>query len=228
MNTSTELVPVRTTTEYYKARVTESYAAVNERCGEFLRAVISFGALLDEIGGFLGESRGRSHDGECLQSWLAENCPEVNYKTAMGYKALAVKAARMIGGGTMALAALQGRDTVTAPGTGDVVTVDAEVIEKREELFKKADSRRKLEQLYFDFMAAPRRRGRKKGEKHAPAKVSTPMDDARTLFARLVVCAGSAGLFDSIALWNAEMLQAADRALSPILAEVKKRLADIR
>ena len=120
----------------YRDRVESAYAEVGRRQGEFIRAVCAFGALLDE---------------STLQSWLAENCPEINYNTAMGYRSLAMKAARMLGGGTQAIAALQGRDTVAEPGTGDVIYVDAKVVKKRDELFEAADSRRKLEQMYFEF-----------------------------------------------------------------------------
>ncbi len=135
----------------------------------------------------------------------------------------------MIGGGSQAIAALQGRDTVTAPGTDEVVTVDAEIVEKRDALFEKADSRRKLEQLYFDFMAEGHKRGRKKGEKRAPSqKVVTPMDAAREKFAQLVVFSRDSGVIDTVGLWDVEMLTAANEAISPLLAEIKKRLADAR
>ncbi len=229
MNKSTELVPVAMRDRDAAYRLSRQYAKVNGSWRNALEQTVRFGAMLKEWGDFLGEGRGGAGGGASggLQTWLAKNCPEINYQTAMGYKHLAEKAVRMLGGGAPAVAALIGRDTVTDPD-GNEIPIDAEVVEKKDEIFRAADSRRKLEQMYFDFTEAPGRRGRKKGEKHAPAKVSTPMDDARTLFARLVVCAGMAGLFESIALWNVEMLQAADRALSPILAEVKKRLADIR
>ena len=144
----------------YRDRVESAYAEVGRRQGEFIRSVCAFGALLDEVAAFLGASRGGDYTSagavedrseSTLQSWLAENCPEINYNTAMGYRSLAMKAARMLGGGTQAIAALQGRDTVAEPGTGDVIYVDAKVVKKRDELFEAADSRRKLEQMYFEF-----------------------------------------------------------------------------
>jgi hypothetical protein len=144
----------------YRDRVESAYAEVGRRQGEFIRSVCAFGALLDEVAAFLGAAHGGDHTSKSglaelkdgtLQSWLAENCPEINYNTAMGYRSLAMKAARMLGGGTQAIAALQGRDTVAEPGTGDVIYVDAKVVKKRDELFEAADSRRKLEQMYFEF-----------------------------------------------------------------------------
>ena len=73
----------------YQKRVSDQYAAIETATDNLLRACAKFGALLTEVGYFLGAARGRGKDGEGLQAWLAENCPEVNYKTAMGYKALA-------------------------------------------------------------------------------------------------------------------------------------------
>lgn len=166
-------------TANYKERVESAYAEVGRRGGEFLRAVCAFGALLDEVAAFLGETRGGDRKSDkissaaaelidkTLQTWLAENCPAVNYKTAMGYKCLARMAAKMIGGGTQALAALQGRDTVSAPGSGEVIDVDARVIERRDALFAEVDSRRKLEQAYFEFMAAEGERPKKKAKRKA-------------------------------------------------------------
>ena len=174
----------------YRDRVESAYAEVGRRQGEFIRAVCAFGALLDEVAAFLGTSNGGDRKSlaaaeqseSTLQSWLAENCPEINYNTAMGYRSLAVKAARMLGGGTQAIAALQGRDTVAEPGTGDVIYVDAKVVKKRDELFEAVDSRRKLEQAYFSFMSAG---GQEKAKKKAAKKVASgeglSMGDSATM-----------------------------------------------
>ena len=168
MKKKTTSLPVpQSPATYYRDRVSSSYADVNAKTGEWFRTVVSFGALLDEVAAFLGKTQGR--DGEGLRVWLSENCPEVNYNTAMGYKAMASKCAQMLGGGTQAIAALQGRDTVSAPGGGETVDVDAEILEKRDQLFEAADSRRKLEQLYLDFLG---------GEK---PKVGRPKADAKPI-----------------------------------------------
>ena len=52
-----------------------------------LRAIVGFGALLIEVETWL-KKRDHSFDrkGTGLKAWLAENAPEVDYKTAMGYK----------------------------------------------------------------------------------------------------------------------------------------------
>lgn len=137
----------------YKSRVSDQYAAIETAKDNLLRKCVKFGALLTEVGYFLGEGRGH---GECggLQTWLAKSCPEVNYKTAMGYKALAGKCVKMLGGGSQAVAVLQDKTEVIPPGEEEPIEVESKVIKKRDELFSEVKSRRDLEQTYFKFMAS--------------------------------------------------------------------------
>ena len=146
----------------YQQRVSDQYAAIETAKDNLLRECVKFGALLTEVGYFLGEARGR---GECdgLKAWLAENCPEINYNTAIGYKALAGKCVKMLGGGSQAVAVLQDKTEVVPPGEDAPIEVDSKFIEKRDELFNEVKSRRDLEQTYFKFMASEGRRGRPKG-----------------------------------------------------------------
>ena len=138
--------------QHYKSHVSSQYRVVCQKTGEFFREVVNFGALLNEVSDFIGATQGGDVNREGLKTWLAENCPEVEYKSAMSYKAMAAKCATMIGGGTQALAVLQNKETVLAPGSDhDFIDVDAKYLEKRDELFEKADSRRKLEQMWFQF-----------------------------------------------------------------------------
>ena len=149
----------------YRDRVSEAYGRIETAKDNLLRECVKFGALLTEVSYFLGESRHANNEGEGLKAWLAENCPEVNYSTAINYKALATKCVKMIGGGSQAVAALQDKTLVQEPGTGDTIDVDGDFIRKRDELFAEVKSRRELEQTYFDFMArdGKRRPGRPKG-----------------------------------------------------------------
>lgn len=137
----------------YQQRVSDQYAAIETAKDNLLRECVKFGALLTEVGYYLGEGRGH---GECggLQTWLEENCPEVNYNTAMGYKALAGKCVKMLGGGSQAVAVLQDKTEVVPPGEDAPIEVDSKFIEKRDELFNEVKSRRDLEQTYFKFMAS--------------------------------------------------------------------------
>ena len=149
-------------------RLSRQYAKVNGSWKNALEQTVRFGAMLKEWSDFLGASHGGAHGGDSLKEWLANHCPEINYNPAMGYKLLAEKTVRMLGGGAPAVAALIGRDTVTDPD-GNEIPIDAEVVEKKEEIFRAADSRRKLEQMYFDFTEAPARpKGRAKGSKNVP------------------------------------------------------------
>lgn len=172
------------------AATREQYAVVVRKTGEMLRETVKFGAMLIEWERFLGEARGSGHIGEGLKGWLEKNCPEVNYNTAMAAKALAAKQVKMLGGGAAAIAALQGKQMVQLP-TCEVIDIDSKVIDKREEIFEKADSRRKLEQMYLDFMqeagrgAAGRPKGTKSAAKADKSAVSA-MESARRLWAEPV------------------------------------------
>lgn len=134
--------------------LTTQYQAVVAATGQMLREAVKFGAMLMELETIVGKSHGgRSTDGDGIKAWLAEHCPEINYKTATVYKSLAAKSATLIGGmGLQVVAALQGGEKVTKTD-GEVIDVPAEIIEKRDALFAECDSRRKLEQAYFAFMS---------------------------------------------------------------------------
>lgn len=115
------------------------------------RERVKFGAMLLEWERYLGEARGGEGgtSGEGLKGWLERNCPEIGYNAAMEYKGYAQKALAMLGNSAQAVAALLGRETAVQPD-GAVVDVPSEVITRREEIFAKADSRRKLEQMYWE------------------------------------------------------------------------------
>ena len=164
----------------YQKRVSDQYAAIETAKDNLLRECVKFGALLTEVGYFLGEARHAKNDGEGLKTWLEENCPEVNYNTAMGYKALAAKCVKMLGGGSQAVAVLQDKTEVVPPGEDAPIEVDSKFIEKRDELFNEVKSRRELEQTYFKFMASEGKgkRGRKEGSK--AAQVAEEVRKAKT------------------------------------------------
>ena len=57
-----------------------------------LREIVAFGAMMVQLEeGFSGLKR----VGAGLKGWLAKHCPEINYKTAMGYKAAAMGVRRL-------------------------------------------------------------------------------------------------------------------------------------
>lgn len=169
------------------AELTAQYRRAEGARGAFVREAVAFGAMMIQAEAALVEAslylstavdkyktlknnaksakNGRWGEGRpnCgLEDWLADHCPEINYKTAMSYKSMAAKMIEMMGGGTPeVMAALRapeeltvsyegfGAETESEPG--EVETVSAEVIETRERLFGEAASRRKLEQLWLAF-----------------------------------------------------------------------------
>jgi hypothetical protein len=209
---------------YYRERVSTSYADVNAKTGEWFRTIISFGALLDEVAAFLGKTQGR--DGEGLRVWLSENCPEVNYNTAMGYKSMATKCAKMLGGGTQAIAALQGLEVVKAPGANETIEIDAEVLEKRDQLFETVDSRRKLEQMYLDFFGDNKPKARHpKGDGELIAKLS-PIEEAKVVWSNTLLAVNKTSVRNAIPLLPEKETQLCVDTLSDILTLLKDHLKE--
>ena len=204
-------------------RLSRQYAKVNGSWKNALEQTVRFGAMLKEWGDFLGEGRGRGKDGEGLKEWLANHCPEINYNTAMGYKLLAEKTVRMLGGGAPAVAALIGRDTVTDPD-GNEIPIDAEVVEKKEEIFRAADSRRKLEQMYFDFTEAPARpKGRAKGSKNVP---KTDAERADAFWKLNAATLSAPWALKSIPLVEWRVANFALATLQPLVTALKRRVSE--
>ena len=202
-------------------RLSRQYAKVNGSWKNALEQTVRFGAMLKEWGDFLGDTQGRA--GKGLQTWLAQNCPEINYNTARGYKLLAEKTVRMLGGGAPAVAALIGRDTVTDPD-GHEIPIDAEAVEKKEEIFRAADSRRKLEQMYFDFTEAPARpKGRAKGSKNVP---KTDAERADAFWKLNAATLSAPWALKSIPLVEWRVANFALTALQPLVTALKRRVSE--
>ena len=225
---ATLVVPVATTRDRDAAdRLSRQYAEVNGSWKNALEQTVRFGAMLKEWGDFLGESRGGAGGSSPggLQTWLAKNCPEINYNTAMGYKLLAEKTVRMLGGGAPAVAALIGRDTVTDPD-GNEVPIDAEVVERKEEIFREADSRRKLEQMYFDFTETTAKpKGRAKGSKNIP---KTDAERANAFWKLNAATLAAPWALKSIPLLEGRVASAALETLQPLVTALKRRVAEDR
>ena len=190
---------VVTTAEPVKAGLTNNQAAdaIRKQYQVVIRAEaatfrerVRFGGMLLQWERFLGESRGGAGGGagDGLKGWLERNCPEIGYTAALGYKAMAERVIKMLGGGAAATAALLGESKVTQPD-GEVIDVPARVVERRDELFAEVDSRRKLEQMWFEFTngeggpGKKRSRGLDVGEE--PAPVLTAAQTAHAEWSRL-------------------------------------------
>ena len=223
------------TANSYQTRVSDQYAAIETAKDNLLRECVKFGALLTEVGYYLGEGRGH---GECcgLQAWLEENCPEVNYKTAMGYKALAGKCVKMLGGGSQAVAVLQDKTEVVPPGEDAPIEVESKFIEKRDELFNEVKSRRELEQTYFKLMASEGKGkpGRPKGTKADLSRKPDSTDvvaAARAVWSQVIVPADRSavalkGAAKLLTMEDVENAKAVLSSLMEMLAEREEELKD--
>ena len=179
------------------AQLMEQYRVVVAAERASFRERVKFGAMLILWEQYLG-GRGQGREGEGLKGWLEQNCPAISYVSAMAYKDSAKRAVAMLGGGAMATAALLGESEVTQP-SGETVEVSAQIIEKRDAIFEDATSRRKLEQMYFDFMKKNGERGTGNGERNMLPKISK-QEAARAIWARLMSELDKRTVKDAIAL----------------------------
>ena len=200
--------------------LTAQYEKVESAKGAFVREAVCFGAMLMEVEGNLStavdklsnapkkDGRGRPNCG--LETWLSANCPTINYKTAMSYKSMAAKFSVMLGGGDVAVAALV-ENHGGKSSKDEVIDVPAEIVEKREALFGEVDSRRKLEQAYFEFMALENpgygatggKAGRPKAEKVDLPKLKKS-EEAAAIWAGVMRLLDKSAVKDAIPLLDAK------------------------
>lgn len=233
--TSTKLVVRKAAAVPQDGAVAEQFRQQLQRVAEAeqnsLRQRVILGAMLIKWERFLGSGQGK--DGEGLKGWLATNLPELGYSAAHGYKQLAVKALEMLGGGAMALESLVGGESVMDPA-GETVDIDAEIIERREEIFATADSRRKLEQMYFDFAGEKKKgkAGRPKGSKAKydgyQAEALQPEAAARALWSKVMEPALDVGLPAAAKLLAAKDVADALAVLEPLVAILKERKSELK
>lgn len=205
-----------------KAReISQQYGVLANKANAFIQEAIKFGAILIEWEQFLGKSQGKA--GEGLKNWLEQNCPEINYNTAMKYKLLAEKNAQMLGGGAMALAALQGETTVRQPD-GEVIDVECKVIEKRDEIFSEANSFQKLEQMWLDLFGTGEKPKAKKEPKPLP-KLSR-REEAKAIWNGAMVMLSKSSVRDAIPLLGENEARVCYEGLRDLAALLKKHLEE--
>ena len=205
-----------------KAReISQQYGVLANKANAFIQEAIKFGAILIEWEQFLGKSQGKA--GEGLKNWLEQNCPEIQYKTAMKYKLLAEKNAQVLGGGAMALAALQGETTVRQPD-GEVIDVECKVIEKRDEIFSEANSFQKLEQMWLDLFGTGEKPKAKKEPKPLP-KLSR-REEAKAVWNGAMVMLSKSSVRDTIPLLGEKETRVCYEGLRDLAALLKKHLEE--
>lgn len=207
------------------AHLTAQYRRAEGARGAFVREAVAFGAMMIQAEAALVEAslyfstavekyktfknnakatkngrwgEGRPNSG--IEDWLADHCPEIAYKTAMSYKAMAAKMIAMLGGESPeVMAALSAphelRISYGADAADDVRTVPEGIIEERERLFTEATSRRKLERLWLSCG------GRPAGGKAAGAApdANDPAACARAEWSRVIVPATNTVVLEAAA-----------------------------
>ena len=208
------------------AQLLEQYKVVVAAERTSFRERVKFGAMLICWEQFLGQSHaGRNSGGEGLKGWLAEHCPEIGYNAAMGYKDCAKRAVAMLGGGAVAMAALLDQTEVTAPNA-ETVTVDAEVLERRDELFADATSRRKLEQMYFEFAYGKGGKvGRPKAEGVALPKLKKS-EEAAAIWAGVMRVLDKSAVMDAVPLLDEKATRVCKERLGDLYEALKRHLEE--
>ena len=208
------------------AQLLEQYKVVVAAERTSFRERVKFGAMLICWEQFLGQNHaGRNSGGEGLKGWLEKHCPDIGYVTAMGYKDCAKRAVAMLGGGAVAMAALLDQTEVTAPNA-ETVTVDAEVLERRDELFADATSRRKLEQMYFESTYGKGgKAGRPKAEAVALPKLKKS-EEAAAIWAGVMRVLDRSAVMDAVPLLDKKATRVCKERLGDLYEALKRHLEE--
>lgn len=222
-------------------QLTLQYEKVECAKGAFVREAVRFGAMLIEVEASLSTAvdkltskRGRIGEGRpnCgLETWLSTNCPEINYKTAMSYKSMAAKVSVMLGGGEVAVAALV-ENSGGKTAKDEVIDIPAEIVEKREALFGEVDSRRKLEQAYFEFMAADFGGGEMRGKVGRPKAEAAPLpklkasDEAAAIWSGVMRVLDKSAAMDAVPLLDEKATRVCKERLGDLYEALKRHLEE--
>lgn len=176
--------------------ISQQYADLMQTTQDLVRRTITFGAALAQAEIEL-EQRGilkNRKAGQGMQSWLAAHCPDVNYKTAMRWKALATQVANSLScSSDQALKLLSGDKTIDVP---------SKVSSRLDKVFE-ANSLRQLTQQLFDFASEGGNAGRPTGSGASqPSERLSASQSAQRLWARPLsfIVANRAALFSAAKL----------------------------
>lgn len=197
--------------------------------------IIRFGAMLIEIDTCLtreiGATKRYTNTGAepSLKGWMEENCPDINYKTAIRYKTLAqglqdmfkIPAKLPL---TLALPASDGTPNVYVP---DTVKVSAERVKKIQMQVWEMVEGKSARQLTFDFgLAEPKPRGGKREGAGRPKALSDSVLAAGAAWGRI------GPLIDRATAWHFErflpqaMCREAIETVSMLLDALNARMAE--
>ena len=141
----------------------------------------------------------------------------------MEYKGYAMMTLKMMGGGAMATAALLGQAEVVTP-VGETVEVEAEIIERRDAMFQDATSRRKLEQMYFDFMRKAGNGERGTGNA-APLPKPSKQEAAKRIWAQVMAVIDKNTVRDAIALLPPKVAETCHGRMFELTKLLKEQMA---
>lgn len=181
-------------------------------------AALKFGAMLAVAEGVVGDGRGRGKKGEGFKGWLARNCPEIHYLTALRWKKLAVAAAAMMG-----LEVPRFQLSLDAKwwrrNGGDMKPAVA----KKRAVLLGAESVRALAALVFDYRSEDRREGREEGSKNVE---KTDAQRAREDWGLWISDLSDVWALKSIPLLGAGEARTAYNSLKPLVAALKRRMEE--
>ena len=121
----------------------QQFEDINQTVGVVFKKILNFGCALAQAEHEL-DRRGMLKNrkaGQGMQGWLADHCPSINYKTAMRWKGIVVKAANSLGCSA---------DEAFKILSGEIVDVTAKLAKRRDEIYS-AKSQRDLLQMLFNF-----------------------------------------------------------------------------
>lgn len=157
----------------------QQFTDINQAVGEVFRKILNFGCALAQAEYEL-DRRGLLKNrkaGQGMQGWLAEHCPQVNYKTAMRWKGIVTKAANSLGCST---------EEAFRILSGEVVDVTAKLAKRRDEIYS-AKSQRDLLQMLFNFASEDSGTvGRPTGTGGSTEVKLTRTESARRMWAGLI------------------------------------------
>ena len=225
MKTKVEVLPPAKTLEADLAHaLSREYDAAQSHMKAGVEAALKFGALLLKTEEVILSNGGKKHRGTTesgygLEAWLGKNCPNVNYKTAMRWKAIAAQATGALGCDRQTAIAMisgYGLPSEEAP---------VETLQSRVDEMMSAGSLRKLSQLCFDFASEETAPGGRPKAEQKPLPKMKKSDEAKAIWNGVLQVLSKNAVKDSIPLLGAVETQIAFDQLSQ-MAKLLKDHAD--
>lgn len=221
------LPPVVTREDDIAAALNKAYARAVAAAGELKCRMLEVGYVLvraeQDLFSRGSLKRGRHDTGESLQSWLAARCPDLPYKTAMDWKALAERSLKRIGGDTRAALALM----LEGPDAADAL--DAEwtpsQLAARDEIYA-CETKGQLRQMLMPFFGEGKP-GRPKGAAAADGELVRKLsrgEEAKFVWNRLLQEAVKRSVRDAVPLLGESETRVAYDTLGDVRALLKRHL----